>query len=487
MALPRTPALALLCGLLAGGLAIASAQTGAARLGSESFRAIRVAPGDASVAAAAAAGGANAHKLLTPAGSGPVLVAEGEYMATVSPEASPEAVEALARLIKGARGRVKQVSSAADGVWRGVTFKAPRSTAAQARLLRQLADAPAVQFVEPHYVFALAPVPADAPAVAAAAAASAPAEAASAAAAAAAGAAAAAAAAGGVAAPAAMQAPPSWGLDRIDGKMDSYYVYASDGAGVCVYVLDTGVSPVTNFESRLVTGAYIEYPGDQANQQTMDYQGHGTHVAGTIGSKVYGVAKGALLVPVRIMDNSGSGSTQGIINGIAWVVGHRDARCTKKVINMSIGGGRSAALNTAVRDASAKGVLSVVAAGNEAADACTSSPAAEPTAVTVGATVRPSGGGDGRAYYSNFGTCVDVFAPGDAIVSEAMTDGKTQTLSGTSMATPHVTGLAARMWGKGLCNSATSCHAALSSKAQTGTIVDAAGSPNRMAIMWGNS
>jgi subtilisin family serine protease len=170
---------------------------------------------------------------------------------------------------------------------------------------------------------------------------------------------------------------------------------------------------------------------------TTDCAGHGTHVAGTIAGATWGVAKQVSLVPVRVLNCSGSGTTSGVIAGVEWVAG---STLRPAVANMSLGGGFSTALNAAVANAVGAGVTMVVAAGNENANACNKSPASEPSAITVGATTRT----DARASFSNFGTCVDVFAPGVQITSAWYTSPTaTNTLDGTSMATPHVTGVAA--------------------------------------------
>ncbi|KAJ9049035.1 proteinase B [Entomophthora muscae] len=229
----------------------------------------------------------------------------------------------------------------------------------------------------------------------------------------------------------------TWGLNRISQKpklsnTTYQYSYKYDGAGVNVYVVDTGIMVNhPEFQGRARFGARFIGSNDE------DENGHGTHCAGTIASKSYGVAKQANLIAVRVLDEEGSGSISGVISGIDWVVGDHTG-ATASVLSMSLGGGKMASLNRAVKAAVKSGVVVVVAAGNEDQDACYTSPASEPSAITVGATDME----DSRAYFSNYGKCVDVFAPGVDIVS-TWNNGETNSISGTSMAAPHVAGLAA--------------------------------------------
>lgn len=237
----------------------------------------------------------------------------------------------------------------------------------------------------------------------------------------------------------ATQDQATWGLDRIDQAdrpLDSQYHYwPGAGSGITAFIIDTGIrADHVDFGGRVLPG----YTSVGDNRGTDDCNGHGTHVSGTVGGTTWGVAKQVSLVPVRVLDCRGSGSWSGVIAGIDWVAGNSTPGSA--VANMSLGGGRSSAVNAAVAGAVVKGVTMVVAAGNSSADACNYSPASEPSALTVGATTST----DARASYSNYGACVDIFAPGSSITSDWNTSSTaTNTISGTSMASPHVTGAAA--------------------------------------------
>jgi len=237
------------------------------------------------------------------------------------------------------------------------------------------------------------------------------------------------------------QSSSTWGLSRVShvNRQTSSYSYTYDtsgGAGTCVYVIDTGIQ--TNhpeFEGRATFLA--NYAGDGSNS---DGNGHGTHCAGTVGSKTYGVAKSAKLYAVKVLNASGSGSNSGVIAGINFVANDAQTRgCTNGAVgSMSLGGGKSTAVNSAAANAVSAGVFMAVAAGNDGADASNYSPASEPSVYTVGAT----DSSDAVASFSNYGSIVDIHAPGVSILSTWINSG-TRSISGTSMATPHVAGLAA--------------------------------------------
>src|SRR5438477_7659440 len=232
-------------------------------------------------------------------------------------------------------------------------------------------------------------------------------------------------------------APPSWGLDRIDQRslpLSNSYTYPSTAATVHAYVIDTGIR-ITHQDF----GGRAQYGYDAVDNNTVadDCNGHGTHVAGTVGGTSYGVAKQVQLVAVRVLDCSGSGTYSQIVAGIDWVTAHA---VKPAVVNMSLGGPADSFLDDAVSASIASGITYAVAAGNSNTDACGTSPARVPTAITVGATDKT----DTRASFSNYGSCVDSFGPGVNITSAAKTsDSATAVMSGTSMATPHVTGAAA--------------------------------------------
>jgi subtilisin family serine protease len=269
------------------------------------------------------------------------------------------------------------------------------------------------------------------------------------------------------------QSNPPWGLDRIDQRnrpLSATYTYNHTGAGVRAYVIDTGIlTSHTQFGGR-ASNVFDAFGGNGS-----DCNGHGTHVSGTIGGSTYGVAKSSMPRGVRVLNCSGSGSTSGVISGVDWV---RANFIAPAVANMSLGGGASSTLDTAVNNLSNAGVPIAVAAGNSNVDACTSSPARAANAITTGSTTTS----DARSSFSNFGTCVDLFAPGSGILSAWWTSTTaTATLSGTSMASPHVAGVAALYKQVNPSASAATVRNAIVNNATTGVLSGiGTGSPNRL-------
>lgn len=273
-----------------------------------------------------------------------------------------------------------------------------------------------------------------------------------------------------------VQTPATWGIDRVDQRalpLNNSYVYQTDpGLGVTAYIIDTGIlASHADFEGR-VSGGYTAISDGNG---TNDCNGHGTHVAGTVAGKTWGLAKKAALVPVRVLDCGGSGSWTGVIAGMDWVAGNAT---NPAVANMSLGGGASSSVDSAVQRLVDSGVTVAVAAGNSNLNACNYSPARAPAAITVGSTTSS----DSRSSFSNFGSCVDIFAPGSSITSTWIgSNTATNTISGTSMASPHVAGAAAVVLGQSKTMTPAQVTAQLTGTSSTGVVSNAGtGSPNRL-------
>jgi subtilisin family serine protease len=274
------------------------------------------------------------------------------------------------------------------------------------------------------------------------------------------------------------QTGATWGIDRVDQHplpLDGSYTYNNDGTGVTVYIIDTGILfGHVEFGGRAVTGIDEVTVGGTAT----DCNGHGTHVSGTVGGTTYGIAKNVRLVAVRVLNCQGSGTTSGVVAGIDWVTSDHNAKGGAAAANMSLGGGLSATLNQAVANSVAAGVVYAVAAGNSTANACNSSPSSEPSAITVAA----SDINDGFASFSNFGSCVDIIGPGVNITSSWNTSTTaTNTISGTSMATPHVAGASALYLAANPGATPAAVASALTSNATANVVSGVpAGTPNKL-------
>ena len=272
------------------------------------------------------------------------------------------------------------------------------------------------------------------------------------------------------------QNPPSWGLDRIDQRdrpLNNAYTYPNRAANVHAYIIDTGIRTThQDFGGRATWGT------NTVGGANTDCHGHGTHVAGTVGGTSYGVAKGVRLVAVKSLDCQGSGSTQSIVSGVDWVT----ANAVKPAVaNMSLGGGASAAMDNAVRNSIASGIVYSIASGNSNANACNTSPARVTEALTINASTNT----DARASFSNWGTCTDMFAPGQDITSAwHASDTATNTISGTSMAAPHVAGVVALYLSTNPNATVSQTNQAMINAAGTGKVGNpGTGSPNRLVFV----
>ncbi|PTA44326.1 S8 family peptidase [Micromonospora sp. RP3T] len=272
------------------------------------------------------------------------------------------------------------------------------------------------------------------------------------------------------------QTGATWGLDRIDQRnlpLNSTYTYPNTATNVRAYIIDTGIRTThSQFGGRATWGT------NTVDSNNTDCNGHGTHVAGTVGGSTYGVAKGVRLIAVKVLNCSGSGSTAGVVNGVNWVTSNA---VKPAVANMSLGGGVSTTLDNAVANSISSGITYALAAGNSNANACNSSPARVASAITVGSTTST----DARSSFSNYGTCVDIFAPGSSITSSwNSSDSATNTISGTSMASPHVAGAAALVLSANPSYTPAQVASYLTSNATTGKVTSpGTGSPNRLLFV----
>ncbi|WP_328467628.1 S8 family peptidase [Actinoplanes sp. NBC_00393] len=274
----------------------------------------------------------------------------------------------------------------------------------------------------------------------------------------------------------ATQTNATWGLDRIDQRarpLSTTYTYPVTASNVTAYIIDTGIRYTHSQFGGRATPGY-----DAVGTGAVDCNGHGTHVAGTVGGSTHGVAKAVKLVGVRVLSCTGSGTTAGVIAGVNWVTQNAQKPA---VANMSLGGGVSTALDNAVASSIASGVTYALAAGNSNANACNSSPARVASAITVGSTTST----DARSSFSNYGTCLDIFAPGSSITSAWYNSNTaTNTISGTSMASPHVAGAAALVLSRTPSATPAQVRDSLVNNATTNVVTSAGtGSPNRLLFV----
>ncbi|MBG0567141.1 S8 family peptidase [Actinoplanes aureus] len=274
----------------------------------------------------------------------------------------------------------------------------------------------------------------------------------------------------------ATQTNATWGLDRIDQRnrpLSTTYTYPVTASNVTAYIIDTGIRYTHSQFGGRATPGY-----DAVGTGAVDCNGHGTHVAGTVGGSTHGVAKAVRLVGVRVLSCTGSGTTAGVIAGVNWVTQNA---VKPAVANMSLGGGASTALDNAVANSVASGVTYALAAGNSNANACSSSPARVASAITVGATTNT----DARSSFSNYGSCLDIFAPGSSITSAWYNSNTaTNTISGTSMASPHVAGAAALVLSRNPSFTPAQVASSLITNATPNVVTSpGSGSPNRLLFV----
>jgi subtilisin family serine protease len=274
----------------------------------------------------------------------------------------------------------------------------------------------------------------------------------------------------------ATQTNATWGIDRIDQRnrpLSTTYTYSTTASNVTAYIIDTGIKYTHN-----EFGGRARFGYDAVGTGGVDCNGHGTHVAGTVGGATYGVAKQVKLVGVRVLNCSGSGTNAGVIAGVNWVTQNA---AKPAVANMSLGGGVSTALDNAVAASISSGVTYALAAGNSTANACNSSPSRVASAITVGATTST----DAKASYSNYGTCLDIFAPGSSITSSWYSSNTaTNSISGTSMASPHVAGAAALVLATNTAFTPAQVRDRLVANATPNVVTSpGTGSPNRLLFV----